>query len=469
MDATGRYSQTLDAGPFKSRLLVNGRSVWNQGGDGRVAKDATGELHYHIASLLCPWLLAGQWREEAPERRYGRAWAVATANFPGAVTISLFLAPESGALCGVRVIEPEGSHFSRFEDWRVVDGVRWPFIEWTEAVDLEKEGHEALEVFTYVSVEVGGPVPADLFEPPKPRARIGFDKGAERTGAIAFGPGQDLVFPVEIAGRQVLALFDSGASVTHLHGAFASEIGVRGVGAFRVPGTSGTEIVAQVAEAPPVRISNMTVSGLTVGLTDLSAVRNSVGRAIEVVLGQDLLEHTVAAIDFEAGDIEFIAPSRYRAPQAARSFSLRRVGSVPTIKLQLEAFGSFDFTIDLGNTAAALVLYGSFWKSRRMLDNRPWRAERSVDVSGIRSSRRATIETARLGDWTFRDLPSLFVDIDKGKAMESLAGNIGLPLLSRFHLVLDYPADRLFLTPHGSLSENFAVANEIKVSEQPID
>jgi hypothetical protein len=91
-----------------------------------------------------------------------------------------------------------------------------------------------------------------------------------------------------------------------------------------------------------------------------------------------------------------------------------------------------------------------------MLAHRRWSTTSSIDVSGPRASRQAKITAAALGEWRFRDLPALFVDLDKGKGMENLAGNIGLPLLSRFGLVLDYPSGQIQLTPNSAIDRPFA-------------
>jgi hypothetical protein len=456
VDATGRYAETLDAGPIRTKFVATKADAWSQGPDGRVERSATGDRRYWIASILSPWILRANWRSNGTERRYGRAWSVVTARFPGQLTISLFIASESGELGGVRVAEPEGSHFSRFEDWRLIDGVRSPFVEKTEAVNLEQDGSEALEAFSYTAVTFNRPMPADIFAPPRLRTTVSFQTPAQRTGPIAFSPRTDLIFVVEIAGRQVLALLDSGASVTHLDAAFARDIGVHGAGAFETPGTSGDTITVQAAEGPPILVSGMTIAGQIVGLSDLSVVRRSVGRPIEIILGQDVLDNVVAAIDFEAGSLEFIAPSRFQAPAEARSLPIRRIGTVPTVQVRLEDIGLVDFAIDLGNAAAPLILYGSFWKPRRMLAHRRWSTTSSIDVSGPRASRQAKITAAALGEWRFRDLPALFVDLDKGKGMENLAGNIGLPLLSRFGLVLDYPSGQIQLTPNSAIDRPFA-------------
>ena len=458
VDAEGRSSETVEAGPIKTRLVTAKADAWVQGVDGRVERSTTGERRYPAASVLSPWILGAGWRSDEPQRRYGQTWGVLTAKFPGPVTISLFIAPETGALGGIRVVEPEGSHFSRYEDWRLIDGVRWPFLEKTEAVDLEQDGSDALETFAYIEVSCNAPPPAEVFSPPRPRTTVSFETAAQGTGPIAFGPGTDLIFPVEIAGRQVLALLDSGSSATHLDLAFARGVGVRGAGAFKAPGTSGATIEVQAAEGPPIRIAGMTVAGQSVGLSDLSAVRRSVGRAIQVILGQDVLDQVAAAIDFQAGELEFIAPSRFQAPAGARSLPIRRVGTIPTVQVRLEDIGLVDFAIDLGNAAAPLILYGSFWKPRRMLTRRPWTTASSVDVSGSHASRQARITTAALGPWTFRDVPALFVDLDKGRGAESLAGNIGLPLLARFGLTLDYPSGRILLTPGPGLDRPFVPA-----------
>ncbi|MBO9545893.1 retropepsin-like aspartic protease [Caulobacter sp.] len=333
-----------------------------------------------------------------------------------------------------------------------------PFAEQTEAIELENGQSIVVEKLSYSSVRINAAPPSGTFEPPRSPARIRFATPEGRTGKIAFGPGSDVIFTVELAGRNVQALLDSGASVSHIDVDLARAIGLQGTGAFQAPGTSGATVAVQAAECPPITIDSMTVSGLRVGLTDLAPARASIGRPVEVILGQDIFDHVVVEIDFGAGRVAFVEPARYRPAAGTRSLPIGRVGFVPTVQVEFEDIGPADFALDLGNAAAPLVIYGSFWKPREMLTRRPWSTTMSADIAGPREVKQASVSTVVFAGWTFRDLPALFVDLDKGKGSERLAGNIGLPILDRFTLAFDYPSSRLYLSPNASIERPFASA-----------
>lgn len=457
VDGNDRYAERLAAGVIRTQFVATKDATWFQTPDGRTdsADASSGEPKRRLAGMLSPWILDADWKSAGSERRYGQEWGVISAVFPGSVMVDLFIDTRSGALGGARVREPAGGHFSRYEDWREVSGVRMPFVEQTETIELDNGQPIVVEKLSYSSIRINAAPPPGTFEPPRSPATVRFATPEGRTGKIAFGPGSDVIFMAEIAGRSVQALLDSGASVSHIDVGFARAVGLQGTGEFQAPGTSGATVAVQAAECPPITMGRMTASGLRVGLTDLAPARASLGRPIEAILGQDIFDHVVVEIDFGAGHVEFVEPTRYRPAAGARSLPIGRVGSVPTVQVEFEDVGPADFALDLGNAAASLVLYGSFWKPREMLARRHWSTIMSADIAGSREVKQASISTVVFGDWTFRDLPALFVDLDKGKGSERLAGNIGLPILDRFTLAFDYPSGRLYLSPNTSIERPF--------------
>ena len=67
-----------------------------------------------------------------PEIRDGRSWAVVRVTFDDADTYDAFIDPQSGALGGYRILEDRQTRFEGLDDWRMVDGVRMPFLQTTK-------------------------------------------------------------------------------------------------------------------------------------------------------------------------------------------------------------------------------------------------------------------------------------------------------------------------------------------------
>src|ERR1700723_2573321 len=69
----------------------------------------------------------------APETREGRTWEVVRVGFGGADAYDLFIDGGTGELLGERITEDQQVRFERYDDWRLVSGVRMPFGEHARA------------------------------------------------------------------------------------------------------------------------------------------------------------------------------------------------------------------------------------------------------------------------------------------------------------------------------------------------
>jgi hypothetical protein len=100
---------------------------------------------------------------------------------------------------------------------------------------------------------------------------------------------------------------------------------------------------------------------------------------------------------------------------------------------------------DLGNGRAAL-LYQKYWKAAY-----PGERRISTTVSGgtggFNVQKLMMLGEVRLGTSVFRDVPTLLQDGKGDLGGDQFDGNIGIGLLGRFHLIVDFPHNRAFFGP----------------------
>ncbi|MFW6093697.1 MAG: retropepsin-like aspartic protease [Pseudomonadota bacterium] len=261
--------------------------------------------------------------------------------------------------------------------------------------------------------------------------------------------GDRIFVPVTVNGVETEALLDSGAELTLLDAGFARQLGLTAEGRELARGTGGVQDVALVhgvdLTAVGTRLTDRTAAVLD--LADIS--RRLVGEPVMVVLGRELFDAGRFRLDIERGDL-----SRVSADQRAQGERLTLVDHAgikqfPVILDGVPVLADFD----LGNGSEMLV-------GERFAAARGWlgadRAAGSKSGGGI-------------GGPVVRDLVEVGtvsiggVEIDGVvAAVDATAGavdaNIGVSLLRHFVLVIDFPANRLWVD---------ARANAVKEGRAP--
>jgi hypothetical protein len=379
----------------------------------------------------------------APETRDGRTWAVVRFTFGDEDVYDAFIDPLTGELDGWRVTEDRLTRFERVSDWRVVDGVRMPFRQ-TATSDLPGGNSAA----TTLTLEINRPVPASLLTRPAPLKRAHFAKGATSTGWIDFVlDGDHIYFNAKINGRPAVVMLDSGASASVLDTRFVSEIGLTPQGAFTTLGTGGAATEAVVPGVEFELGDNLTLGKLTVGAMDMRSIGAIMGHPLPAVLGGEAFNELAVDIDFAHHRLAFRDPASVTKPENAVTIPLVRSSGGRSIPVSVEGGPEVPFDFDLGDGAAMLV-FPAYYKPHRMLEGRRTSQALGGAVGGVHPETIATVQKAEIGGFVFTDIPAEFsADKESGANANSTLGNVGLPILSRFHLIVDYAHDRLIATP----------------------
>ncbi|WP_284661976.1 retropepsin-like aspartic protease [Myxococcus sp. SDU36] len=181
----------------------------------------------------------------------------------------LFLNEADGALHGLRIRENNVTRFARMRDWRQVQGVRMPFLE---------------EVLT--------------------------DN------------------PDSANGQTTQVLLDSGAEMTVVDTAYARGLGLKTQGQLAAVG-SGGQAQAQLAGGVDITLGNLTLTGLTVAVIDLSEVARLIGHPLPVILGKEAFNQLVVDVDFPNRRVA-IAVSRHGQDGGAHVEGRRQAPAHPS-------------------------------------------------------------------------------------------------------------------------------------------
>lgn len=451
VDRSGRQRLDMDLGVLKQTQVVDPGRSWDIAPSGQVETLAQSDRQSNARyqALLFPDTLRGRGGATAsllaPEVREGRPWAVLRVTFGDADTYDVFIDPATGALGGFRIMEDRRGRFESFGDWRMVDGVRMPFLLTTKT---DVPGGD--QTITVTSMAINQAIPADRLSRPDPVHMAVFQGGATSTGWIDFDfqGGDRIFFPAKINGHDVDVLLDSGAGVSAIDKGFAASIGVASKGGFTAPGTGGIDTTGFVGGVE-IQIGDLTLHGVNAATFDLAPIGARMGHPLPFVLGDEVFNELAVDIDFAHHRIAFRDPASLEAPAGAVEIPLRRIFGNRSVPVSVEGAAPVEFEFDLGN-GAPLEIDPAYYQSHDLLAGRRTSQQMGGGVGGFHAETIASLRHFAFAGVDFADVPATFTpDTLSGSNSNVVVGNIGLSVLARFRLIIDYAHDRLYAAPYA--------------------
>ena len=450
-DRDGRQRVDTDLGVLKTNQVVVPNRSWDIAPSGQVETlpQSTEESNSRYLALQLPDALRGRGGAKAnlraSETRDGRSWAVVRVTFGDLDTYDVFIDPQTGALGGLRIIEDRRARFESFDDWRMVDGVRMPFLLTTKT-DVPG-GDQTVKI---TSLSVNEVVPADRLARPAPVHKAVFSNGATSTGWIDFEfyGGNRIYFPAKINGHDTAVLLDSGATISAIDRAFAAEIGVGAKGGFTAPGAGGIDTMGFTGGVE-VKIGNLVLHDVNAATFDLAPIGKRIGHPMPFVLGDELFNELSVDIDFNHHRMAFRDPASLAKPAGAAEVPLRRIFGNRSVPVSVEGAAPVDFEFDLGN-GGPLDVYPAYYQARDLPGGRRTSQLMGGGVGGYRAETVASLRHFTFAGVDFLDVPATFSpDTLSASNSNKVVGNIGLSVLARFRLIIDYSHDRLYATPYA--------------------
>ena len=342
------------------------------------------------------------------------------------------------ALLPARFLEPlHGTPTTTtFEDWRLVEGVRFPFRSRLNTGDARFE----LETVTDTVALSGELAPGAIPVPSSEAATDATILDPSLAADIPFELLGNLVYvQVEVNGGSPLGfVLDTGAGATVLSTGTAGDLGLPARGRMEARGAGGSEEAAFV-DVESLRLPGVELRDQVVVTVSLDALETALGERVDGLLGYDFLSRFAVEIDYSRRRLALHAPGTYEPPEGAASVPLRIESNVPRVEGSIEEFPAGSFLLDTGNNQALLV-HSPFVKEHS-LEQRFRERELVTGIGGAESFHRGTLETVTVGGASFHDVPALLSTSRVGiAAMGGAIGNLGSGLFSKCVLAFDYGA-----------------------------
>jgi hypothetical protein len=284
---------------------------------------------------------------------------------------------------------------------------------------------------------------ADLAIPRDRRTLVEFPEGSDTVRLPARIVGGRIYVRVDIAGRGLDFLLDSGAGAITIDDAVARELKlpIYGRSTQTVAGSFPTGRVV----VPSVAIGALAMRDVVMHTLPYSAPETKTVRVVGL-LGYDFLAGTSLRIDYADGTIDALRPGALVAPPGAGALDVRLNSGTPVARATIGTATGDDFIIDTG-AAFSYVIFQRFARLHRDELQSQNAARVGSGVGGSFSYR--PIETTRviLGAWSLDDATGVEALAPNAFGFDNEDGLIGSDILKRFTVYLDYADGRVLLEP----------------------
>ncbi|MBC8753254.1 aspartyl protease family protein [Kordia sp. YSTF-M3] len=282
-------------------------------------------------------------------------------------------------------------------------------------------------------------------------------------------------------------VFDTGASTAVLDEKVAKEIGITADYQQPAAGAAGTEMY-NIALSQKLHIQDITLADAHVVLVDLDRLSKRGNQRIDGIIGYNIMQHYVTHIDYDQQEIklyknvdDIAAVDAYKMlPVSLGYASIPQVELEFTLKNNKKFKGSFLFDSGANMT---FLLNTPFVKANNIETLIGKTIENKAESLTTSSSFKiGNVTNVQLGDFKFGEMPIDLSNSTSGvMASEAYAGILGVKIIQRFHIILDYKNQKIYLKPNKSYANEFEfprsgisiekeadkikISNVVKVSE----
>lgn len=448
-EADRRSRQRVDLGAIRQDDVLDGDAGWSRTLGGAVRELPAAEVADAARdnALLYDGVLhrgLGAVPAQRPsETVNGTACDVIRVTYGGsASTYDYLISSADGRLVAIRSSIAGITRRTAFDDWRRIDGVRMPFAE-----HVSGEKPSDASTTTYARIDINPRPAAGLFSMPAGPRPVLFAGGIASSGWLPFEffDRTRIFIPATVNGRRIAVMLDSGASSNVVDRRFADSLGLTAQGNMTAQGAGGAA-TASVVNGVDLSLGVLTFRNSTAVAIDLAGIERRLGHPLPMILGGEAFTDCVVDIDFLHRRIAFRDPGLFRAPAGAASVPLALVGETRVLDAQVEGRPA-SLAFDIGN-AGALGLFPRFWNVPGFLAGRRTSTTQTGGLGGTSVVTLTTIRALRVGGADFGGVPATLEDTRSAMARSGrLDGNLGLPVYSRFRLIVDEPHDRVLFAP----------------------
>ena len=224
------------------------------------------------------------------------------------------------------------------------------------------------------------------------------------------------------------------------------------------PGSAGSKSLSNaVLDFPSLKISMPSLA-----LDSFGDLSSRVGRAIQGILGADVLSHFVVVVSYDRQTLQLYDPKSFQYKGAGIRLKMQTLDGVPAlgVKFSVRHRGTLQGLFSIATAQAeAIQFHPSFAAAHRFSElGQKMILFSPLDSPGDFDDHLGRIESVQFGKITLQDPFAIFPGKSEhasAQPFSGVAGAIGGEILDRFTLVLDYPDQSVIFEPNPHFSDLF--------------
>ncbi|WP_369047652.1 aspartyl protease family protein [Tenacibaculum sp. UWU-22] len=277
-----------------------------------------------------------------------------------------------------------------------------------------------------------------------------------------------IVIPLEINGKKLSFLLDSGANKTILFNFSEKDtINLNNVEKVTLQGLgSGESVESLLSKNNQFKLNNLvsTNQNLYVILRDNFNISSKMGITIHGIIGYNLLKNVIARINYNTKQIDFYNPKYFKYPKCRKceTFPLEFYRNKPyiNVNVQLDTVGKEQIPvkvlIDSGGSDALWLFENTKGAIKTPIKN--FKDILGEGLSGTIYGNRSKIPQISLQKYVIKNPTATFLDsisTHNARKFKTRNGSIGGAILKRFKIWIDYTNKKITFKKSASLSKPF--------------
>jgi hypothetical protein len=319
-------------------------------------------------------------------------------------------------------------------------------ILFSRTVELRKLGHSMRQRLPSLAAALSlmaGPVAATYAQSTTPTPAgsapvqtVVFKGSTSSSGWIDFTPLTNfgIHLPVKINGHDAMAVLYGGPS--NIDKSFVESVG----------------LAAKKEDASPVngiqiQLGDLTLQNAVAKPDDLQKQgydAKILGQPVLFRLGEEVFNQVVVDVDYAHHRVAFRDPRTVTKPAGAIELPLIELDGERVLPLSIDGAAPAQFELELGNVIGPLMVTPAYAASQKLLEGRAT----SQRLSGRYSETVVSVDRVSFAGIDFAQVPIALIP-DTELPPPSITGGVGLPLLAKFRLIIDYPHSRLYAIPNS--------------------
>jgi hypothetical protein len=242
--------------------------------------------------------------------------------------------------------------------------------------------------------------------------------------------GGGIYLPVKINGHDTMASLYGGPSNVDVK--MASSLGLSDSG-YSVGQMSGMRL----------ELGDLTLEDFQAKDAELARPSQIVGQPVPLLLGEEIFQKFAVEIDFSHHRIAFRDAAKVTKPKGAVELPITEFNGERLVPVSVNGAPAAQFELELGNVSGPLLTSPAYAKEHGLLEG----VKTSQRLSGHFIEMIVTVNHLGFAGVETQAAPIALMP-DSEAPPPSIAGGVGLPLLDRFDMVIDYPHNRIYAAPH---------------------